>query len=50
MAAYVLYRNERFLIDPAHPVWQHYEFKWWLLLTASPGLVGTARTNSERTN
>src|SRR6478672_3941551 len=33
MAAYVLlYRNERFLIDPAHPVWQHYEpFKWWLL-------------------
>jgi hypothetical protein len=23
MAAYVLYRNERFLIDPAHPVWQH---------------------------
>ena len=29
MAAYVLYRNERFLIDPAHPVWQHYEpFKW----------------------
>ena len=32
MAAYVLYRNERFLIDPAHPVWHHYEpFKWWLL-------------------
>jgi hypothetical protein len=32
MAAYVLYRNERFLIDPAHPVWQHYQpFKWWLL-------------------
>jgi hypothetical protein len=32
MAAYVLYHNERFLIDPAHPVWQHYEpFKWWLL-------------------
>jgi uncharacterized membrane protein len=32
MAAYVLYHNERFLIDAAHPVWQHYEpFKWWLL-------------------
>ena len=32
MAAYVLYHNERFLLDPAHPVWQHYEpFKWWLL-------------------
>ncbi len=32
MAAYVLYHNERFLIDPAHPVWQHYEpFKWFLL-------------------
>ncbi len=32
MAAYVLYHNERFLIDPANPVWHHYEpFKWWLL-------------------
>jgi hypothetical protein len=32
MAAYVLYHNERFLIDPGHPVWNHYEpFKWWLL-------------------
>jgi uncharacterized membrane protein len=32
MAAYVLYHNERFLIDPAHPVWNHYDpFKWWLL-------------------
>jgi len=32
MAAYVLYHNERFLIDAAHPVWQHYDpFKWWLL-------------------
>jgi uncharacterized membrane protein len=32
MAAYVLYHNERFLIDAAHPVWKHYEpFKWWLL-------------------
>jgi hypothetical protein len=32
MTIYVLYHNERFLFDPAHPVWQHYEpFKWWLL-------------------
>jgi len=32
MALYVLYHFERFLIDPAHPAWQHYEpFKWWLL-------------------
>jgi len=35
MMAYVLYHNERFLLDPAHPVWQHYETfaaaKWWLL-------------------
>ena len=32
MAAYVLYHNERFLIDPANPVWNHYgPFKWWLL-------------------
>ena len=32
MAAYVLYHNESFLINVAHPVWHHYEpFKWWLL-------------------
>jgi len=32
MMAYVLFHNERFLLDPADPVWQHYEsFKWWLL-------------------
>jgi Predicted membrane protein (DUF2306) len=24
MMAYVLYHNERFLIDPEHPVWEHY--------------------------
>jgi uncharacterized membrane protein len=38
MAAYVLYHNERFLIDAAHPVWNHYApFKWWLL---GHGLAG----------
>jgi uncharacterized membrane protein len=32
MAAYVLYNNESFLLDAAHPAWNHYEpFKWWLL-------------------
>ena len=29
---YVLYHNERFLVDSAHPAWQRYEsFKWILL-------------------
>ena len=29
---YVMYHNERFLIDSEHPAWKHYEaFKWWLL-------------------
>jgi hypothetical protein len=32
MYAYVLYHNERFLVDSTHPAWQRYEaFKWWLL-------------------
>jgi uncharacterized membrane protein len=32
MMAYVLNHNERFLIDRAAPIWDHYEpFKWWLL-------------------
>ena len=32
MLLYVLQHNERFLIQPDHPVWNHYEpFKWWLL-------------------
>ena len=39
MALYVLQHNERFLLDPAHPVWQHYEpFKWWLLPHGVAGL------------
>lgn len=40
MTAYVLYHNERFLIDWKNPAWQHYEtFKWWLL---PHGVVGAA--------
>jgi hypothetical protein len=32
MSTYVLYHNERFLIDSSHPAWERYEsFKWWLL-------------------
>jgi hypothetical protein len=32
MMAYVIAHNESFLIDPGHPVWQHYAtFQWWLL-------------------
>lgn len=32
MMLYVLYHNERFLINPTDPAWQHYApFKWWLL-------------------
>lgn len=32
MMAYVLFHNERFLINAGDPVWQHYQpFKWWLL-------------------
>jgi hypothetical protein len=35
----VLYHNERFLIDPTNPVWQHYEsIGWWLL---PHGVAGT---------
>ena len=30
--AYVMFHNERFLVDSKHPAWQHYEsFKWVLL-------------------
>lgn len=37
---YVLYHNERFIIDSSHPVWQHYEpFKWWLLPHALFGVI-----------
>jgi uncharacterized membrane protein YdcZ (DUF606 family) len=32
MSGYVMYHNERFLVDSTHPVWEHYaSFKWWLL-------------------
>lgn len=38
MLVYVLFHNERFVVQPDNPVWQHYEpFKWWLLPHAIAG-------------
>jgi len=38
MLVYVLFHNERFVVQPDHPVWEHYEpFKWWLLPHAIAG-------------
>lgn len=32
MTAYVLYHNERFLIEPSNPAWAHYaQVAWWLI-------------------
>src|ERR1044071_4519926 len=40
---YVLYHNERFVVQPTNPIWQHYEpFKWWLLPHAIFGTPATA--------
>jgi len=40
MTVYVLYHNERFIVEPSNPVWQHYEpFKWWLLPHALFGTI-----------
>jgi len=37
---YVLYNNERFVVQPDHPAWQRYEsFKWWLLPHALFGSI-----------
>lgn len=32
ITAYVLWHNERFLIEPANPIWEHYAKIKWLLL------------------
>jgi hypothetical protein len=41
MTAYVLAHNERFLIEPANPVWQHdANIAWWLL---PHGVAGSPR-------
>jgi Predicted membrane protein (DUF2306) len=37
---YVLWHNERFLVQADHPAWQRYEsFKWWLLPHAVFGAI-----------
>ena len=39
ITAYVLYHNERFLIEPANPIWEHYaNFKWLLFVHGISGL------------
>jgi hypothetical protein len=38
MTLYVLYHNERFLIEPANPIWRHYaEIAFWLVPHAVAG-------------
>jgi|KBSMisStandDraft_5_1062788.scaffolds.fasta_scaffold440015_2 hypothetical protein len=38
MTLYVLYHNERFLIEPANPIWRHYaEVAFWLVPHAVAG-------------
>ena len=37
---YVIFHNERFVVDSSHPAWQRYEpFKWWLLPHAVFGTI-----------
>jgi hypothetical protein len=37
---YVMYHNERFVVEPDNPAWQRYEsFKWWLLPHAVFGSI-----------
>jgi uncharacterized membrane protein len=39
-SVYVLYHNERFVVQSDHPAWQHYApFKWWLLPHAIFGTI-----------
>jgi hypothetical protein len=40
MTAYVLYHNERFLIEPLNPVWQHYQALGLVLL--AHGVAGAS--------
>jgi len=38
MTLYVLYHNERFLIEPDNPIWRHYaEIAFWLVPHAVAG-------------
>jgi uncharacterized membrane protein len=40
MLVYVLFHNERFVVEPDNPAWQRFEpFKWWLLPHAVAGAL-----------
>lgn len=40
ITAYVLYHNERFIIDPDHPLWEHYgAVGFWLIPHAAVGAM-----------
>lgn len=40
MMVYVIFHNERFVVEPDNPAWQHYApFKWWLLPHAIAGTL-----------
>lgn len=40
MTIYVIFHNERFVVQPENPAWQHYApFKWWLLPHAVAGTL-----------
>src|SRR5258708_19390675 len=52
MTLYVLYHNERFLIEPANPIWRHYaKIAFWLVphaLAGTGALVPAPLQFSER--
>jgi uncharacterized membrane protein len=40
MLVYVLFHNERFVVEPDNPAWQRFDpFKWWLLPHAVAGAL-----------
>ena len=48
VTGYVLYHNERFLIEPDHPLWEHYgSVGWWLVPHGIAG-AGSVRLNAAR--
>jgi hypothetical protein len=48
MIAYVLQHNEAFLLNPAEPVWEHYQpIKWWLLPHGLAGAIAISLAISQ---
>ena len=40
MMGYVLVHNERFLVEPQHPMWPHFaQYGWWILTHGLAGAV-----------